>query len=42
MQDQLPWGDGKRKAIFHDGFVTPAYRQAGANHENCQSPLAPL
>jgi hypothetical protein len=29
------------KQILHDGLVTPAYRQAGANDENCDSLLSP-
>jgi hypothetical protein len=29
------------KQILHHGFVTPAYRQAGANDENCDSLLSP-
>ncbi len=25
--------------MFHDGYVTPAYRQAGSNNENQKSPF---
>jgi hypothetical protein len=32
--------EGDDPAIFHDGYVTPAYRQAGSNNENPpQSPF---
>ncbi len=30
------------KQILHAGFVTPAYRQAGANDENYQNHPPPL